>query len=485
MTQSDQKTDYQDVSQMEKEELKEWCNSKKIDYEKSPLDKQIEWAIGKVYEYLQIHPRENEVHIRRLHYWLGSREPLFPCQIINRAWGKIACFVDNEGYGWRSYQLETKYNVQLGNALTEARYRKLIDWKLIIDNRNPEIIHEWYQRNQEIDIKYTINENFYINTRNPPSIHDLGFKSWDIPDNPLKTFYNELHSNTDEKIEVFKYLEYIKNINPDIFIYNGANNLNIYYIAFAIEKTTLENQFRELCKNYAIDFFPGQGFVSTTRIFEMCEKAEKTGKPLLVLYLADLDKQGEAMTNSMPININRAYPRPNNKVIRIGINEDQVIKYNLPRETIEGHKKTELDALDSNVEEAFIKYTKRAYKIRKARNNRMIIIQTKMEKIDSIRESSELEEYQEDMENWVEEYNILKQKERKFRKRFTKYIWKPVEKKLKETINNYSKYLNSFNELTLENPDKETLENIQKNIEDSFFELFDEHVKKFHIEKVT
>jgi len=61
----------QNISQMEIEEIKKWCNSRKIDYEKSPLDRQIEWAIEKVHGYLRTHP-EDKVHIRRLHYWLGS-----------------------------------------------------------------------------------------------------------------------------------------------------------------------------------------------------------------------------------------------------------------------------------------------------------------------------------------------------------------------------------------------------------------------------
>ena len=491
-------SDYHDVRQMEREELEEWCNSREIVHDKSPLEKQIEWAIEKVYEYLQGHPKEDMVHIRRLHYWIGSRKPLYPCQIINKRWGKIAEFIDKDGNGWRTYHLEKKFNGQLGNALTEARYRRLIDWRLIIDNRNPKLKHDWYQIDQQIEHRYIIDNEFHINTKEAPSNRDLGLKTWSVPNNPLTDFYDRFHGHIDEGIEDFEYLDYIKNFSADIDFTGGKNNLNMYYIAFAIEKTTLEGQFSELCRKYAIDFFPGQGFASTTRIFELCEKAEKKQKPLLILYLADLDKKGEAMTDSMPINVNRAYSHPYNEVIRIGINEDQVIEYNLPRESVEGTEKTELDALDSNdmlqiVEDAFVKYTKYARKTREARNNRIGYgtrimnksMKKRMENIDSIVESSELKGYQKDMEDWVEGYNKSKQKEQKFRKRFGKYIWIPVEKKIQEIIEKFHEYLDSFDELNLENPNKDTLEDIQKDIEDKFSELFDEYVNKFHVEKVV
>jgi len=414
---------------------------------------------------------------------------MFPCQIINRRWGRIAEIIDNEGNGWKKYQLINKFNDQLGKALTEARYRRLIDWKLIIDNRNPRIRHDWDQENQEITHNYTIDDGFYINIREAPTNQDLKLKSWNIPDSPLKRFYLSIYDHTSKGIKDFEYSDYLDNFKSDISISKGKNNLNMYYIAFAIEKTTLERQFNELCRIYAIDFFPGQGFASTTRIMEICEKAEEIKKPLLILYLADLDKQGEAMTDSMFININRAYNHPYNEVIRIGINEDQVIKYNLPRESIEGKRKTELDALDSNdmlqiVEDSFIKYTIYARKSREIRNNWIEMMGKRMENISSVIESSEFEDYKEDMENWIEEYNKLKKKEREFKKRFTKQIWIPIEKKIQETIDKYHEYIDSFNELKLDNPNSDTLEDLQTNIKNEFSRLFDNYIKKFHIEEL-
>lgn len=484
-----------DIRKMEKEEVIKWCKSKKIDPYKSPLDRQIEWAIEKVHGYLQTHP-ENTVHIRRLHYWLGSRKLIFPCQIINKTHGRIAEIIDNEGNGWRTYQLSNLLNRHLTIALTEARYRKLIDWRLITDKRNPEIRHDWYQNDMEINTGYEIDNDFYFSVKEAPSKSNLRLREYKLPNNPLDSRYR-FYGYSDKEIEDFEYLEYIKNFSADIDFLKGKNNLNMYYIAFIIEKSTLEERFDELCKRYGIDFFPCQGFAGTRRIFEICEKAEEIRKPLLILYLADRDKSGEDMPKSMDKNINRAYPHPHNKVIRIGLNEDQIIKYNLPREHTKGGTKTELDALDSNlmlqiVKEAFIENTKYAHKTRKIRNNRIKYgtkIKNKsmikrMENVDSIRENSEFEEYQDDMENWIEEYNKLKQKEKKFRTLFTKHVWKPAKKKIQEITNKYNKYLDSFNELNLENPDKETLETIQENIENKFSELFDEYIEKFHIEKL-
>ncbi len=244
-----------------------------------------------------------------------------PCQIINKRHGRIAEIIDNEGNGWRTYQLEKKYNALLYSALTEARYRRLIDWKLIIDNRNPEIRHDWNQNDMEINTDYQIYSDFYPNVKKAPSKGDLRLKQYKIPDNPLYTLYN-FYRHTDKEIKNFEYLDYIRNFSPEIDFSEGINNTNMYYVVFVIEKRTLENQFSKLCRKYGIDFFPCQGFAGTTRIFEICETAEKIKKPLLILYLADRDDSGEAMPESMDVNINRAYPHPHNDVIRIGINDD-------------------------------------------------------------------------------------------------------------------------------------------------------------------
>ena len=89
------------------------------------------------------------------------------------------------------------------------------------------------------------------------------------------------------------------------------------------------------------------------------------------------------------------------------------------------------------------------------------------------------------MENWVKEYNELKWKEKKFRTLFTKHVWNPAIKIIQKTTDKYNNYLDLFNELKLEAPDKEALETIQNDIENNFSELFDKYIKKFHIEKLT
>ncbi len=128
------------------------------------------------------------------------------------------------------------------------------------------------------------------------------------------------------------------------------------------EKTSLRDVLAPICAEFEADLFLQFGDPSDTRIFEMAQRADAQGRPLVAFYFSDCDPSGW----NMPIAIARKlqafqtlhFPELEFQVRRVALTPDQVLEHDLPstplKETEQravrwveatGVEQTEIDAL--------------------------------------------------------------------------------------------------------------------------------------------
>lgn len=180
----------------------------------------------------------------------------------------------------------------------KAQLKGLIDSNLIWDNRNEFMVERRSRSKIDIyDLDYKIRGGYYFS-------FDIGMLK------PFKEFT--------ESIE----------IKPS-FTENRFSS-QFYEIIVVTEKLTVKYVIKDTCRKYGANCLTLKGQSSFTRIRDICKKAKREKRPILLLGIYDLDCAGWDMPIAFMKRVNQVYPHPHHKFIRIALNRDQAEEYDLP-----------------------------------------------------------------------------------------------------------------------------------------------------------
>ncbi|MFA7120608.1 MAG: hypothetical protein WC277_03965 [Bacilli bacterium] len=274
------------------------------------------WTAGMLHRYLDEKCRAT-VGVRRLHYWIVSL-PEDERQIpsVKEA---VA-----------TYQ-NTKYWYQrLSELLVNARLKELVSSDAIIDEKNGEPIYMPPREEGKYGIKPLVPEFGYLPSldggEEMPGFDDLEIRF--RPESEEPKFQSQTHR-----------------------------------IVVVIEKATSEQALSRLCKHYGADLLIFSGQSSVTRIYDVVTQARAEDKPIVVLYISDLDVAGHDMPVSFFRRLQEIYPHADHEMVRVALTRDQAVGLNLPPsfeprgaatrisrfvEETGGDQCIELDALDED-----------------------------------------------------------------------------------------------------------------------------------------
>lgn len=237
--------------------------------------------------------------------------------------------------GTRLY-LNTKQEYKNLSAIwVKAQLKGLIDSDLIWDNRNDFMIEPRKRSKISVlDLNYQTQSGYYFNNTI----------------NMLKTF------------EEFK-----KSVNITPSFSSNRFSSQFYEIIVVTEKLTVKAIIKRVCETHGANCLILKGQSSYTRIRDICKKAKRNKRPILLLGIYDLDCAGWDMPTSFMKRVNQIYPHPHHKFVRVALTRNQAKEYDLPisfepddkgygksqkerfyRES-EGTSCIELDAMDNRV----------------------------------------------------------------------------------------------------------------------------------------
>ncbi len=255
---------------------------------------------------------EEGIHLRRIHYRLVSKNG------STRANGTP---YENDQKSW-AYLLE---------AACHARYLGLVDAEKIVDRRNPDPFIQ------------ACAANF------PTPTYARDEISWEVPYVSAKLQWSE-----DWEL-------------PSVFPvgYKYSKNLQPYHLEIWTEKTTINDVFEPLCREFGANLIAGAGFLSITSVIELLCRVASTKKPCRIFYVSDFDPAG----SFMPFAVARQIEfwtgfyslECDIKLKHVALTQEQVEKYQLPSIPIKstdtrkdtfrkkyGQDATEVDALEAN-----------------------------------------------------------------------------------------------------------------------------------------
>ncbi|MEM7487255.1 MAG: hypothetical protein AAF348_18760 [Bacteroidota bacterium] len=252
---------------------------------------------GEIYDKMG---RPDNVHVRRVHYWLVSQDPKYKTPNGEDYLNNDKC--------WGLISISSKY----------ARYAGLVPMENIVDRRNPPAI-----------------ENCYNWEHRLPS---------DVKD------------ETDSS-------QIINLISRQFYCFN-ASKTQPYMLELWCEKSTMNDVLEPICKEHGMNLVTGLGELSITAVRLLMDRVISSGKPTRIFYISDFDPAGEGMPISVSRKIEyftqKDHLELDIKLIPIMLTSEQCVEYELPRTPIKssnlrknefeerhGSGATELDALEA------------------------------------------------------------------------------------------------------------------------------------------
>ena len=112
----------------------------------------------------------------------------------------------------------------------------------------------------------------------------------------------------------------------------SSNNFSsqFYEMIVVTEKLTVKAIIKNLCLRHGANCFAVKGQSSFTRVREICKKAKRYKRPILLLGIYDLDCAGWDMPTSFMKRVNDIYPHPHHKFIRVALTREQANEYGFP-----------------------------------------------------------------------------------------------------------------------------------------------------------
>lgn len=132
----------------------------------------------------------------------------------------------------------------------------------------------------------------------------------------------------------------------------STKGYNLYHLEILVEKSSMRSVIEPICKKYDACYQPLVGQPSVEKVnmlYSRALKAAKAGKRVRILYISDWDRYGIAMVSGFARKL-EYYARLDDldiKVARLGLNEEQIDKYNLPKSPKLGEAVVELDSLEA------------------------------------------------------------------------------------------------------------------------------------------
>lgn len=280
------------------------------------------WAFTLVQLFLQKPSRTGKpFHVRGFHYWITKLAESFKKLPANNKhnqdlasnidnnrlndWDYIKGEFDKLEAGNHEYTNTASMHVGIDKALTQLRLRGFVDFEMIRDNKNDDAI-----------------------ARLEEQLAALGFYCDVDSLDSLSRSYTESHLSELSNFEV----TINRNLTRSKFLHQD------YFLLVVSEKDLYVEETAALCAKHGAEYIYFKGQPSLTRIAQVCFKAEKSGKPILLLYLADLDPAGLVMSNAFRKRMHQIYPRDDHIVKRVMLTRDQVVENGFPT-MMKGEKK--------------------------------------------------------------------------------------------------------------------------------------------------
>lgn len=255
-----------------------------------------EW-FGEVYNKMG---RPDNIHVRRVHYWLVSQQPKYKTP-------NGEDYLNNDNC-WGLISISSKY----------ARYAGIVPMENIVDRRNP------------------------------PAIENC--LTWD----------HKLPSDVKDETDSNQIIDLI---TSEFWCFN-ASKTQPYMLEIWCEKSTMNDVLEPICDKYGMNLVTGLGELSITAVRLLMERVEAADKPTRIFYISDFDPAGEGMPISVSRKIEyfsqEAEQKRDIKLIPIMLTAQQCIEYKLPRTPIKssnlrkdefeerhGAGATELDAMEA------------------------------------------------------------------------------------------------------------------------------------------
>jgi hypothetical protein len=199
-------------------------------------------------------------YLRRIHYRISNPEdqaPLSPYLLKLKHWstdGHPPLYV-NDNECWRFLKVAVKW----------ARHLDYVPADLFVDRRSKE--------------KYLYEA---------PPYHDT---------EPAYG-YDDLES---DGIQALQGAPHIEVTPPEVYGYDYDHTDQPYNIEIWIEKSTMNDVLVPLSRRFGVNLIVSSGTQSMSNAIELLQRTQRLEKPTRVLYISDLDRQGEAM----PVSISR------------------------------------------------------------------------------------------------------------------------------------------------------------------------------------
>src|SRR5260370_2445698 len=285
------------------------------------------WLYEQVWQRLGL--GEKEIHIRAIHYKLISQEVA-----VTLPNGEV--FENTENH-WRKLDIASR----------DARYLRLVPYDKIKDQRSEEPVCHLHEEaeggvgvedHSPVQIDRVQHQDMTIGTINT---WIKNYQSFQYPDLPFP----------DPEL-------------PQLDLYERPDRSSTMHVEIWVEKATMADILDPIARRHHANLVTGVGEQSVTRCFQLIGRAQKSGKPVSILYISDFDPGGlnfpcsvarklQFMLMQMGLDLGI-------QLRNIVLTEEQCKQYRLPRTPLKdterrkdkfeehyGEGATELDALEA------------------------------------------------------------------------------------------------------------------------------------------
>lgn len=243
--------------------------------------------------------RRKPIHLRGFHYWVQSRHEVKP---------------DGEKYAQKDASKDWQYLLRCAQM---ARYLDIGEWNGLLDLKHPDpkdydtyFVGSGLEQDGQVDAEAIVSESVEgIASRivrgllsNAPEYHDTGY--------------------------------------------------NLYHTEVWCEKNSMGFVIEPQCRKFGACYQPLIGQSSIEKVAQSYKRAlnsARAGKMVRIFYISDWDRYGWSMVSAVARKL-EFFARQddlNIKVSRLGLNDDQIDKYDLPKAPKLGEAVVELDALEA------------------------------------------------------------------------------------------------------------------------------------------
>lgn len=243
--------------------------------------------------------RGKPIHLRGFHYWVQSRHETKP---------------DGNKYAQKDASKDWQYLLRCAQM---ARYLGIGSWRGLLDLKHPDA--------KDYD-SYFVGSGLERDGKvNPEEV------------------VSEAVEGIAERI-VRTLLNYTPEYRDDGF--------NLYHLEVWCEKNSMGFVIEPQCRKFGACYQPLIGQASIEKVnlsYERAYRAAEAGKRVRIFYISDWDRYGWSMVSAVARKL-EFFARQDDldiKVSRLGLNDDQIDKYDLPKAPKLGEAVVELDALEA------------------------------------------------------------------------------------------------------------------------------------------